>query len=362
MGWRHLDIRLCNWLIVGISMMMSGYFGWAIMGGGSIFAGGMAVMCAIVCYLVSYFAQDASKAFKSGHFVNFISSVVLCGVAIAFNIVSDYSTASIFRDQLVVATDNNNTVAENARTEVSRLEKAIANLREETAWRTKYESPETYDAMINQQKQIVDRGRNVYQRTKECTDTTLPISSQVCQAIDKLKADQANAVRRQIILSELKTLGEQLKTAKGEVSEQKVVANPAQAQVQSITTWFLLDRQTTDRTDWWGAKAIMLYMTVLSTAIITYLGFRIGALAAHYEPDEPPPARVRHNRWLPPPEPERESHPPIALKAEPVPPSPSSSSSYTIHKTSISKPNFDQGAIDRLMQELEDDFGLQRRH
>ena len=358
MGWRHLDIRLCNWLIVGISMMMSGYFGWAIMGGGSIFAGGMAVMCAIVCYLVSYFAQDASKAFKSGHFGNFVSSVVLCGVAIAFNIVSDYSTASIFRDQLVVATDNNNTVAENARAEVSRIDKAIANLREETAWRTKYESPETYDALISQQKQVVDRGRNVFERTKECTDTTLPISSDVCQAIEKLKADRANAVRRQIILSELKTLGEQLRIAKAEVSDQKVISNPAQAQVQSITTWFLLDRKTSDRTDWWGAKAIMLYMTILSTAIITYLGFKIGALQAQYEAEPVPVRRVRHNRWLPAPEPTQHDEP-IPLKSEPVP---GGTSSLTIHKTSVTKPNFDQGAIERLMRELEDDFGLKRPH
>lgn len=358
MGWRHLDVRLCNWLIVGISMMMSGYFGWAIMGGWSIFAAGMAVTCAIVCYLVSYFAKDASKAWQRGNFINFSSSVALCCVAVAFNIVSDYSTASIFRDQLVVATDNNNTVAENARREVTRIENEILNRRMETAWRTPYESPETYDAKINQQKQIVDNGRNVWQRTKECSDTTLPTSSQVCQAIDQLKADKANAERRQIILSELKTLGEQLQIAKGEVSDQKVISNPAQAQVQSITTWFLLDRETSDRTDWWGAKAIMLYMTVLSTAIITYLGFKIGALQAQYEAEEVPVRRVRHNRWLPPPDLAQHDEP-IPLKAEPVP---GAMSSVTIHKTSVSKPNYDQGAIDRLMRELEDDFGLKRPH
>lgn len=350
----HYDIRICNALLVGISMMMSAYFGWSILGGedGWPFSYGLATIAAIVCYLVSYFAQRASLAWTTRKLGSFVMATAMLAIVIAMNIVADYTTASIFRDQVNVETDNTNLIARNARREVTRIEAAIANLRAETAWRTQFESPETYDALILKQKQIVDRGANVYARTKQCTDTTLPISSQVCQEIARLEADKANAQRRQEILSELKTLGEQLVTAKREAAEQKQVTNPALAQVRSITTWFTLDRQSSDRVDWWGAKAIMLYMTILGTAVITYLGWHIAQLKIQAGVEEQKP-RPRQSRWLPAPE----NHEPIPLKAEDWQPRDPTPGGATVFIKSSSKGvDVDHGALARLMRELEEQY------
>ena len=51
--------------------------------------------------------------------------------------------------------------------------------------------------------------------------------------IARLEAQAANAQRRQVILAEMKTLGEQLKVARGEVETNKKMSNPALAQIRS---------------------------------------------------------------------------------------------------------------------------------
>ena len=352
----NLDLKICNAVLVGSSMLLSAYFGWSIIGGEGLFAGIMAFVCATAAFLVSALVSRASGNFKAGNWSGFLVMAILAGLAIAFNIVADYTTASIFRDQVLVQSDNSNVVAEQSRGEVQRLEKAIANLRGESAWRTKFEAPQTYDALIMEQKQKVDRGRNIYQRTKQCTDTTLPISSQVCSEIARLEAQKANAQRRQVILAELKTLGEQLAIARNEVETNKKVSNPALAQVRSITTWFRLDRSPTDHSDWWGAKSIMLYMTILLTALICFLGWELGQHRV-MEPTPPQPRPRPNNRWIaaaPEHQPE-----PIPLPATDPPPTPGNNSTVIYSKTTQSH---DKDAIRRLMAELEDEFGLQPKH
>jgi len=353
----NLDLKICNAVLVGSSMVLSSYFGWSIVGGDGLFAGIMAFVCATAAFLVSALVWRTSMNWRARNWAGFVTTGTLAAIAIAFNIVADYTTASIFRDQVMVMSDNTNVMAEQSRAEVERLEKAIANLRGESAWRTKYESPATYDALILEQKQVVDRGRNVYERTKQCTDTTLPISSQVCSEIARLEAQKANAQRRQVILAELKTLGEQLAIARQEVETHKKVANPAQAQVRSIVTWFRLDRNHTEHSDWWGAKSIMLYMTILLTALICFLGWELGSGArAAVSVDAPQP--VRRNRWLEAPDETR----PIPLPATDSPPRPGTSSNSTTVVYSNTASGHDHAAIQKLLRELEEDFGLTPKH
>jgi uncharacterized small protein (DUF1192 family) len=279
----------------------------------------------------------------------------MAGIAIFFNIVSDYSSATILRDSYMVSVYNDNKIHENAVAEAKRLETAIANLRAETAWKTKYESPETYQALITEQKQRTDRGANIFARTKQCTDTTLPISEQVCREIARLEAQRANATRRQVILAELKTLGEQLEIARTEAETNKKLTNPALAQTRAITAWFTLDRESTDGVDWWGGKSIMLYLTVLLTGLITILGWELGQFkgAPIVEPQPRPRARyiTAENH-----EPE-----PIPLKPEPIAPPPGTHTSNTV-VYSRTGASHDSQAIARLMKELEDEFGLQPKH
>ncbi len=189
----------------------------------------------------------------------------------------------------------------------------MANLRAETAWRTKYESPETYEALIVEQKQRTDRGRNIFARTKQCTDTTLAVSEQVCREIARLEAQKANAIRRQVILAELKTLGAQLEQARTESEVNKKMTNPALAQTRAITAWFKMDRRADEASDWWGGKSIMLYLTVLLTGLITILGWELGQVRGAPVSSSAPPERPR-NRWI-----AAENHEPepIPLRAEP---------------------------------------------
>jgi len=357
----NLELRICNWMLVGASMFLSGYYGYSLMLGEMPFAGIMFVVCAIVAFLVSLLVRLASLRFQRGEWVSFVMASVMAGIAIFFNIVSDYSSATILRDHYMVSVYNDNRLHENAVAEVKRLEKAMGNLRAETAWRTKFEAPETYAALITEQKQRTDRGRNIFARTKQCTDTTLAISEQVCREIARLEAQRANAIRRQVILAELKTLGEQLEVARREVESNKKLTNPALAQTRAITAWFTLNRQSTDGVDWWGGKSIMLYLTVLLTGLITILGWELGQQRAPIVAP-PPPERPR-NRWIATDLP---NHPPgsaepIPLSPEPTPGFGQTHTSNTVVYAKTAK-GHDSEAINRLMRELEEEFGLQPKH
>ena len=350
----NLELRICNWILVGASMFLSGYYGYSLMLGEMPFAGIMFAVCASVAFLVSLLVRLASLRFQRGEWVSFVMASVMAGIAIFFNIVSDYSSATILRDSYMVSVYNDNKLHDNAVAEVARLEKAMGNLRAETAWRTKFESPETYEALIVEQKQRTDRGRNIFQRTKGCTDTTLAVSEEVCREIARLEAQKANAVRRQVILAELKTLGEQLVTARTEAETNKKLTNPALAQTRAITAWFTLDRESSDGVDWWGGKSIMLYLTLLLTGLITILGWELGqARPVIAEPAPRPRARyiTAENH-----EPE-----PIPLKPEPIAPPPGTHTSNTV-VYSRSGSSHDSEAIRRLMAELEQEFGLQPKH
>ena len=358
----NLELRICNWILVSASMFLSGYYGYSLMLGEAPFAHIMFGVCASVAFLVSLLVRLAAYRFNQGNWVSFVMATVMAGIAILFNIVSDYSSATILRDQYMTTVYNDNKLHENAIAESKRLEKAIANLRSETAWRTKYESPETYEALIMEQKQRTDRGRNIFARTKQCTDTTLPVSEQVCREIARLEAQAANARRRQVILAEIKTLGDQLKVARGEAETNKKMTNPALAQTRALTAWFTLDRESDDRTDWWGGKSIMLYLTVLLTGLITILGWELGGSQTPIR-EAPQPRPRPNNRWIASEVPSE----PIPLNPEPVHPltptsQPGSSTSSTTVVYSNSGAKHDQAAISRLLKELEDDFGLTPKH
>jgi hypothetical protein len=357
MTMHNLELRICNWVLVGASMFLSGYYGYSLMLGEMPFAGVMFVVCAIVAFLVSLLVRLASLRFQRGEWVSFVMASVMAGIAIFFNIVSDYSSATILRDHYMTSVYNDNRLHENAVAEVKRLETAMGNLRAETAWRTKFEAPETYAALITEQKQRTDRGRNIYARTKQCTDTTLAISEQVCREIARLEAQKANAVRRQVILAELKTLGEQLEVARTEAETNKKMTNPALAQTRAITAWFTLDRQSTDGVDWWGGKSIMLYLTVLLTGLITILGWELGQ---HRAPIVTPPHPERpRNRWI-----SSENHGPEPIPLAPADPPPLPPGHHTSNTVVYAKTakGYDSEAIKRLMMELEEEFGLQPKH
>jgi len=351
----QLELRICNAILVGASMFLSGYYGYSLMLGEMPFAGIMFAVCASVAFLVSLLVRLASLRFQRGEWVSFVMASVMAGIAIFFNIVSDYSSATILRDSYMVSVYNDNQLHDNAVAEAKRIETAMANLRAETAWRTKFEAPETYEALIAEQKNRTDRGANIYRRTKGCTDTTLAISEQVCREIARLEAQKANAVRRQVILAELKTLGQQLEQARTEAETNKKLTNPALAQTRAITAWFTLDRESSDGVDWWGGKSIMLYLTVLLTGLITILGWELGQTKAAAMVEPAPRPRARYITA------ENHEPQPIPLKPEPIAPPPGTHTSNTV-VYSRTGASHDSQAIARLMKELEDEFGLQPKH
>lgn len=370
-----LGAHLFNTVMTAGSMGLSGYCGWLIADGSGVFIQAItAAVFSMIAFGLSLmvvrrerYTQSMSAAEVAQDRTAYIlaqnqqkKTARAVWFLLAANLLTDYSASAALRNVTITAADNTNVVAINARTEVTRLEAKERDLKGERAWINKYESPASYDAMISEQMQITDKGSNVFARTKGCTDTTLPISQSVCQRIKQLEADRANATRRQVVLAELTTIGEQLAAAKQAVSETPKAGNAAMAPIVQLVQMLTQSLDNDKSNVQWGLNYFVLFMTAIFSAGIYYfsseLGSRMGPMpaAVAFQTWQPKPKQ----KWLEAPEPV-EPDEPIQLKSEPVP---GVSSSVTIHKTSISKPNYDQGAIDRLMRELEDDFGLKRPH
>ena len=279
--------------------------------------------------------------------MNRLAYFLLCA-----NLLTDFSASTAMRDQSIVQTKNINQVARLAGDEVERIETRMRELRRDAAWRTKYDAPAAYAALIDQQKQVVDKGRNVWQRTKQCTDTTLPISSQVCQRIRQLEGEMAMAERRQIILAELKVMGEQLAQARREAAAKQERGNPALAPIIGLYRFVTGSVGYEEAQVKWGLSLFILIITGIMSAAIWFFSSEVGTRLGPMLPPEPrKPKRRSDDYWeLPPPKTPKA----IALEATDPPPRhpQGGGTSVTVIRETSQDPVIDRDELARLRREL----------
>lgn len=364
-----LGLQVSNWVFTIGSTGLSGYCGWLVADGNSIPVR-LASMCLFAMVAVALsnwvvrrerYELSLAEAEEKKDRVGYLQAKkklrrarFAVGALLLANIATDYSASASLRNLTITKADNVNTVAVNARNEVSRIESKIKDLKGESAWRTKYEAPASYEAKISEQMQITDRGRNVFARTKGCTDTTLAVSQAVCQRIKQLEGDKANAERRQVVLAELKTLGEQLATAKQQVANTPRSGNAALAPIVQLVQ-MLTQTLNNDKADvQWGLNYFVLFMTFVFSAGIYFcsaeLGSRMGPMSSPRPFEDEPAPRRQRQKWLEAPE-DMPPHDPIPLKAQDVPTQPSTT---VLNVSQSGGPKFDRAALDRLMEDVRD--------
>ena len=306
------------------SMALSAYCGWNTAAGSHIsIKVAYAVMFSLVAFGLSVYVVRRERYRLSRDKEAYTGARRIVWFLLAANLLTDYSASASLRDLTNVKADNETTIATNARNEVTRIETRLADLKGEKAWRTKYSAPDVYDAQINAQKQITENGRNIWQRSKECTDTTVASSQAVCQAIANLNAEKANAQRRQVVLAEISALDKELREAKADVAENGVASNAGLAPIAKLVSMVTLTLDNEKSDIQWGENFFVLFFTVVISSAIYFssadLGRRLGPMPDPMQMDEQPPSEPV-NWWLADERPERpEYQKPIPLTAEPTP-------------------------------------------
>jgi len=293
MRWTELDI--IRFVLINASMCLTAWFGWSLAADVPLLGILLAAIFAMITRGVGRFFLLAARYEAGGHHVMALQWMVLgvaCGIV---NILTDYGTSAAIRDASIVSSTNVNNTAKDARHEITRLKKRISEIRATTQWRSTYLSPDAYDAQVLALKNETERGRNIWQRSKECTNTTVASSERVCKAIAAAIAAKANAANRLSLKAELVQLERELVEAKARSNDNQAVSNPAIAQVRSIVAWVGLTKDASQNKIWWGNQGIMLITCILMTAAIIGLSIEQGFREGRHDPEPQrsrPPTRA----------------------------------------------------------------------
>ncbi len=262
---------------------LSAYFGWLrAMGTVAPVQIASAAICGGIALALAMFVTRRERLRYEGRTPHFRSAGVAVFILLIANITTDFMATQSLFDLTSTRADNINTDAINARNTVRDLNDRVKDLKSETAFKTKFDAPEAYTALINQQKQITERGRNIWQRSKQCTDTTVKSSQDVCVEIASLQANRENAKRRQVILPELAELERQLAAAKKVVAANRKEANAAVTPVDNLTGMLVNALDPSKDTRKWGQNYFIAFLTLVFSAAIYYIakeqGRRLGPM------------------------------------------------------------------------------------
>ena len=267
------------------SAALSGYFGWLRAAGtiapvqiaSAIICGGIALALAMFITRrerLRYEGIKRNAAYRSAGFAVWILLIA--------NVTTDFMATQALFDLTSTRADNMNTEAINARNTVKNLQGRIDNLKAEAAFKTTWDSPAAFTARITQQKQITENGRNIWQRSKQCTNTTVASSQAVCVEIATLEANRENAKRRQVILAEIASLEKQLIEAKKVVRANKKEANAASTPVDNLTSMVLNALDPSKDAKKWGQNYFIAFLTLVFSAAIYFIskeqGRRLGPM------------------------------------------------------------------------------------
>ena len=319
------------------SMGLSAYCGWNIAAGSHMVMQAIsAILFSLVAFGLAVYIVRRERYRLSRDKSAYDGARRIVWFLLIANLLTDYSASAALRNLTNTKADNTNTIARNARSEVDRLTKKIAKRKKDQAWlRTDLEAPAAYDAKIFAQKQITERGRNIWQRSKQCTNTTVASSQAVCSKIASLQAEKAMAVNRVGILAEITSLEQQLVSAKKDVKVNKLSSNAALAPIIQLVNMATLSLDNDKSEIQWGQNFFVLFFTIIITVAIYFssadIGRRLGPMPDPVPFEDKP--KEPDNWWLPPPEPEPGTHlrkdmlppEPISLHAETAPSSPPTS-------------------------------------
>lgn len=265
----HSLLRCMSWLIAICSAVLTGIFG-ATFGGESWFL--IAVFFIVFSAISALCPILVNNFFSTLLRSNYVRAGILAPFAVFFiftDLITNGGTAALFRQADLVRTDNQNTKAKDARSEVKRIEKRIAEIRGQTAWQTNYLAPSAYDDQIEAARLIRDNEA----KRGGCG----PLCEQKTQAMADLTAAKANALHRQSLKREMVQLERELKEAKVASAETPTRASAALTHAQNVAAGLTGQVDPDNTSTFWANYGLSLWsgvaVTVASMAAAVLLAF-----------------------------------------------------------------------------------------
>lgn len=261
------------------SAFLSAYCGWSLANqsgfGVQLF---FSLFLGCIPLAMGVAVMRSSRYYSARDRGGFQRNLLLVLILIPLNLLTDYGASSVIRDQTNVASANTNTKQTDLRDSLKRKRKELATLKKERAWHdTGILSPDAYDARVLALKNETENGRNIWKRSKECTNTTVASSQRVCQAIATALANKSIAQRRMELLPEIQAREAEISRLEKQFkSDGGFTSNPAIAQIKKMVAWatFSLDHSKAQIS--WGENGLMLVTTIALTAAISFFGWEIG--------------------------------------------------------------------------------------
>lgn len=221
-----MALQLYRFIIV-CSAGLTGFYGWTI---GVSYSYVMAIIVGgIFAALVLLLGILITALTVSARERNTATMIALAPFVIALqfgDIVSNIGSVAFTRKSELTAVDNQNTVARNARSEVSRIESRIADIRATTAWQGTFNAPAAYDELIASATKYID--------LEDARGGCGPKCEARMRERDELVAAQANARKREALKKEMLTLETELKDAKARVQDTPTSASAALTHATAI--------------------------------------------------------------------------------------------------------------------------------
>lgn len=282
----HNMLRSVSWVIALCSAILTGIFG-ATFGGNNwfliaVFFLAFSLISALCPILVNTFFSTLLR-------MKYVHAAILAPFAVFFvftDLVTNGGTAALFRQADLVRTDNQNTKARDARSEVTRLEKRAREIRATTAWKGTWQSPKAYDDLIAAARLIRDNEA----KRGGCG----PICEQKTRELADLSAAKANALQREALKKELTNIEIELRSAKLRSAETPTRASAALTHAHNVAAGLTGQVDPGDKATFWANYGLSLWSGVAVTfasmaaaILLAFSGAVQGSYRQQYEPQAP---------------------------------------------------------------------------
>jgi hypothetical protein len=287
--------------IAGCSAILTGIFG-STFGGSNWF---LTLICFAVFFMISLLCpilfNAVTRAVLSWRKGMIIVLVPFAGFFLCVDIVTNFGTTALFREAELKSADNQNNKARNWRKEVERLEKDIAGIRATTAWKgvyigesgTRYvlTDPKAFDKQIAIQKDLVEQEAARVRCGPKCEERQ--------RKLQELEAARANAIEREGLMDQMRSLSIELKEAKVAAAETPTKASAALTHARNFAAGFSGQMDPGERDQFWANYKLSaiggLSITFASIVASILVGFSSASLS---RVPPPQPAQWAPNPYL----------------------------------------------------------------
>lgn len=272
-------------VVTGVSMLLTAQFGYN--SGGTVMMIGLpsVTLSAVILWYLAGRLENPAYAYSLMAFAIFFSCI---------DAYSNIGASFALKENELVSTSNQNEVADNLRTEISRKEKRLKEIQAERAWQPEYTATGAWEAKIKNLE-----GHFIFKRSKQCTDQTLKDTMAHCTKRQEALAGLALAKARQQLNEEFEQVTAELKADKAALVDHGGTAvSETATQIERLTQLLSLNlRPDDDRKD-----MAYLLMTALLGVVFSIAPAVLSYALALYQPpvsQRAPPANVSSTPYIP---------------------------------------------------------------